>query len=75
MKRGNTANSLLAHLLRGNQIFCLTPEIKNQAGIQFTHRDINKALSDFYKVLSSSQSYYDDKNQHITFFKNSGVFF
>lgn len=39
MKRGNTANSVLAHLVEGNQIFSLAPEIKNQAGSQFTHRD------------------------------------
>lgn len=74
MKRGNTASSTLAYLARGNQIFCLTPEIKNQAGSQFTHRDINKVLGDFYKVLNSSQLYYGDKTQHITFFKNSVIF-
>lgn len=61
MKRGNTANSTLEHLVRGNKIFCLTPEIKNQAGSQFTHRDINKVFSDFSKVLNSSQLYYGDK--------------
>lgn len=64
MKRGNTANSVLAHLVKGNQIFCLRQEIKNQAGSQFTHRDINKFLSDFYKVLNSSQLYYGDKKAY-----------
>lgn len=56
-------------------MFCLTSEIKNQAGSQFTHRDINKVLSDFYKVLNSSQLFYGDKKKHVTFFKNSVIFF
>lgn len=66
---------MFTHLVRGNWIFCLTPEIKNQAGSQFTHRDINKVLSDFYKVLNSSQLFYGDKKKHVIFFKNSIIFF